>query len=190
MGCVMTTARLSSALVLVATAQISSRRRTLLVIIRPIAPLPNQIPSGRPIMPTRLWVGIVACLCVLCGVAGLLPLSHAQPPSTIPPNGLRDNTPAVHALINARIVVAPGRTIEKATLVIRDGVVTAVGADVAAPSDARVWDLSGKTIYPGLIDAYGEPGPVGGGGAARVKDLLRRARRRRLRRALQRHRTN
>src|SRR5205809_4773503 len=70
--------------------------------------------------------------------------------------GLHDNTPTVHALINAKIVTAPGKTIEKGTLVIRDGIIEAVGADVKPPADARVWDLAGKTIYPGLIDAYGE----------------------------------
>ena len=90
----------------------------------------------------------------------------AQPPSTVPPEGLRENTPAVHALVNARLVLSPGRTLEKGNVVIRDGAIVAVGAsaDVSPPMDARVWDLSGKTIYPGLIDAYGEPND----GAART----------------------
>src|SRR5688572_12179247 len=86
--------------------------------------------------------------------------------------GLHDNTPTVHALTNARIVVSPGKTIDKGTIVIRDGAIEAVGADVKPPADARVWDLAGKTIYPGLIDAYSEPdapappaSATGGGGA-------------------------
>jgi len=77
-------------------------------------------------------------------------------PGTVPPNGLRDNTPRVHALTGAKIVTAPGQMIERGTLVIRDGVVAAVGAEVEVPADARVWDLSGRVIYPGLIDAYSE----------------------------------
>src|SRR5687768_3690576 len=83
---------------------------------------------------------------------------RGQPPSTVPPEGLRDNTPAVHALVNAKIVVAPGKAIEKGTVVIRDGAIVAVGpaGEVEAPADARVWDLAGKTVYPGLIDAYSE----------------------------------
>ncbi len=40
-------------------------------------------------------------------------------------------------------------------VVLRDGIIEAVGADVPVPTDARRWDLTGKTIYPGLIDAYG-----------------------------------
>jgi len=68
--------------------------------------------------------------------------------------GLRDNTPTVHALVGGRIVVAPARVIQRGTVVIRDGVIIAVGARVTAPDDARAWDVGGKTVYPGLIDAY------------------------------------
>ena len=61
-------------------------------------------------------------------------------------------TPRVHALTGARIVVAPGRVIEKGTIVVRDGVIEAVGASVAIPADARIWKVDSLTIYPGLID--------------------------------------
>lgn len=93
-------------------------------------------------------------------------LATAQRTTTEPVAGLRDHTPAAHALIGARIVVAPGETIERGTVVIRDGVITAVGADVETPADARVWDLEGQTIYPGLIDAFSEitlPEPASSG---------------------------
>ncbi|MEM8933078.1 MAG: amidohydrolase, partial [Acidobacteriota bacterium] len=59
--------------------------------------------------------------------------------------------PGVHALTGARIVTAPGQVIESGTLVVRDGIIEAVGADVTAPDDARVWELEGLTLYPGLI---------------------------------------
>ena len=72
--------------------------------------------------------------------------------------GIRKNTPAVHAFTNARIVQSPGKVIEKGTLVIRDGVIQAVGESAAIPQDARVWDLKGMTIYPGLIDSYSDYG--------------------------------
>ncbi|MFQ5528461.1 MAG: amidohydrolase family protein [Thermoanaerobaculia bacterium] len=64
--------------------------------------------------------------------------------------------PDVHALTEVKIVVGPGQTIEKGTVVIRDGVIEAVGADVAPPADARVWEKEELTVYPGLIDAYVE----------------------------------
>ncbi|MDZ7292972.1 MAG: hypothetical protein ONB44_20880 [candidate division KSB1 bacterium] len=47
---------------------------------------------------------------------------------TTPTEGLRENTPKVHALINAKIVIAPGQVIEKGTVVIRDGLIEATGA--------------------------------------------------------------
>jgi len=74
--------------------------------------------------------------------------------STTPKQGIRENDPRLHALTNARIVTAPGKTIEKGTILIRDGLIVEVGADVKVPREARVWDLVGKTIYPGFIDAY------------------------------------
>jgi N-acetylglucosamine-6-phosphate deacetylase len=95
------------------------------------------------------WCAVAAILCVA------LLKSHAAPPTTIPVEGLRQNTPRVHALTGARIVVSPGRIIEKGMVVVRDGVIEAVG-NLDAPADARVWNLEGKTIYAGFIDAYGE----------------------------------
>src|SRR5512139_3769014 len=62
--------------------------------------------------------------------------------------------PRVHALTGARVVVAPGRVLPNATVVVRDGLIAAVGAGLAVPSDAQLWDLSGKTLYPGLIDPW------------------------------------
>jgi len=75
-----------------------------------------------------------------------------------PVTGLRDNTPAVHAFTNARIVVAPGRVIQRGTLVIRDGIIEATGERVAVPADARIWNMEGLTLYPGFIDIYSDYG--------------------------------
>src|SRR5712664_1706523 len=59
----------------------------------------------------------------------------------------------IYAIKNAKIVTVSGPDIEHGTIVIRDGLIAAVGASVAAPPDARVIDGSGLTVYPGLIDA-------------------------------------
>src|SRR5947209_8693260 len=61
--------------------------------------------------------------------------------------------PTVFAVRDARVVVEPGRVLPKATVVIRDGLIEAVGADVKPPADALVTDGSGLTVYPGFIDA-------------------------------------
>jgi imidazolonepropionase-like amidohydrolase len=79
-----------------------------------------------------------------------------------------------YAITNARIVTVSGPIIERGTVVLRDGLITAVGANVTAPTDARVIDGNGLTVYPGVIDAntnlgMPEPSPTptpaaGGGG--------------------------
>ncbi len=69
--------------------------------------------------------------------------------SSPPPLAAQDG---VWALTNARIETVTRGVIERGTIVVRNGLITAVGADVAPPADARVEDLSGRTVYPGLID--------------------------------------
>src|ERR671914_714539 len=82
---------------------------------------------------------------------------------------------ATWALTNARIETVTRGVIERGTVVIRDGLIEAVGADVRPPADARIVDLAGKRVYPGLIDltstlglasapaSAGSGGPPGGG---------------------------
>src|SRR5262245_55909315 len=75
-------------------------------------------------------------------------------------------TPRVHAIRNARIVTGPGNVIARGTVVMRDGLITAVGANVAIPADARIWEGDSLTVYPGLINAYVLPAPPAGPPAA------------------------
>ena len=78
-----------------------------------------------------------------------------------------------YAITNARVVPVSGASIERGTVVIRNGLIAAVGANVTPPSDARVIDGTGLTIYPGLIDSYtnlalpeASPSPSAGAGGA------------------------
>jgi imidazolonepropionase-like amidohydrolase len=87
-----------------------------------------------------------------------LAVSGSAQVTTAPKQGIRENDPRLHALTNARIVAAPGKTIEKGTVLIRDGLVVEVGPDVKIPAEARHWDMGGKTIYPGFIEAYSRLG--------------------------------
>ena len=68
------------------------------------------------------------------------------------------NAPSVYAITNARIITVAGAPIERGTVVVRDGVIAAVGATVQSPADARVIDGAGLTIYPGIIDANSSVG--------------------------------
>jgi len=60
--------------------------------------------------------------------------------------------PRVYCVQGAHVVPAPGQVIESGTVVLRDGLIEAVGADVEAPADAVVIDGQGLWVYPGLID--------------------------------------
>ncbi|MCO4098052.1 MAG: amidohydrolase family protein [Gemmatimonas sp.] len=93
-------------------------------------------------------------------------LEAQQSSRTEPVTGLRANATGYHALVGARVVTAPGQLLDNATIVIRNGVVTAVGTGIAAPAGARVWELKGLTVYPGFIDAHADLGgdlPAQGG---------------------------
>src|SRR5215510_15285613 len=57
------------------------------------------------------------------------------------------------AIRNARIVTVTGPDIENGTVVIRDGRIEAVGANVSVPSGAQTIDGRGLFVYPGMIDA-------------------------------------
>lgn len=63
-----------------------------------------------------------------------------------------------YSITNARIITVSGPVIERGTVVIRNGLIAAAGADVHAPPDARVIDGTGLTVYPGLIDSYTDLG--------------------------------
>lgn len=71
---------------------------------------------------------------------------------------LRQPVPGVHALTGVTLVTAPGEIIEGGTIVVRDGIIEAVGAEIDIPADARVQEFDPEEgevrIYPGLIDAY------------------------------------
>lgn len=78
--------------------------------------------------------------------------------STAPAFGIRDVTPRHHALVNARIVTAPGKVIERGTVVLKDGSIESVGPGESVPAGAMRHDLGGKTVFAGFIDAAASVG--------------------------------
>jgi imidazolonepropionase-like amidohydrolase len=66
--------------------------------------------------------------------------------------GLRADAPPVYAIKGARLVTAAGAPIASGTIVIKNGLIEAVGADVQPPADAIVIEGAGLSVYPGLID--------------------------------------
>ncbi len=73
-----------------------------------------------------------------------------------------------HAIAGARVITVSGPAWEKATIVMRDGLILAVGPDVTPPAGARVIDGKGLVVTPGLFDGLSSIGlpaaarPAGG----------------------------
>ena len=121
----------------------------------------------------RLSAALVALLAATLALA-----PHARRASAQQPRGSGIDT---YAITGARIVPVAGAEIPRGTVVVRGGLIAAVGANVAAPPDARVIDGAGLTVYPGLIDANSNLGvpaptpaarPAGAGGGGGVAALL------------------
>ncbi|MCG3127148.1 MAG: Adenine deaminase [Phycisphaerae bacterium] len=65
----------------------------------------------------------------------------------------RDGEPERVALTGGRIVPVVGAEIARGDILIEHGKITAVGEKLEIPYDARVLDVSGKTVFPGLVVA-------------------------------------
>lgn len=57
------------------------------------------------------------------------------------------------AIVHAKVYPISGPVIEDGTILIRDGIIVEVGPTVVIPAGARVLDASGKSVFPGFIDA-------------------------------------
>jgi len=71
---------------------------------------------------------------------------------------LQADAPPVYVIKDARVVPVSGPPLERGMVIIRDGLIEAVGPDLTPPGDARIVEGKGLTVYPGLIDASSEIG--------------------------------
>ena len=60
----------------------------------------------------------------------------------------------VLAITNAKLHTVSNGTLEKATLIVRNDLIEAVGIGLAVPEGAVVVDAAGAPVTPGLFDAY------------------------------------
>ena len=61
----------------------------------------------------------------------------------------------VFAIVGAKVVTVSGPVLEPGTVILRGGLIDAVGASLPMPAGARVIDGRGLTVTPGLIDGFG-----------------------------------
>ena len=101
---------------------------------------------------TRLFAAL--SFAFACTTLLVPPVAHAQRLRIAP--GVRSYVKIdtnVFALINVRVIDGTGAPAkEQQTIIVRDGVIAALGAaTVAIPAGALVLDLAGKTVMPGMV---------------------------------------
>src|SRR5580700_9124636 len=108
----------------------------------------------------NLWIAVLLA-------AGAPVATSAQNPSTI-------------FIQNATVLTVTHGNIEHGSILIRDGKIAAVGADLRAPAGATVIDATGQFVMPGIIDCHSHiaiDGSVNEGAPAvssmaNIKDVL------------------
>jgi imidazolonepropionase-like amidohydrolase len=106
--------------------------------------------AAEGIAMSSYWKLIVILFCWGASVSAQLVDETRQP------QGLQENSPQSYAITGGKLVVGDGRVIENGVLVVQAGKILAVGpaAEVPVPTGFAKIDVTGHTVYPGLIDAY------------------------------------
>jgi imidazolonepropionase-like amidohydrolase len=121
---------------------------------------PRSHPDRRPTRLTPELFPPRAATNVILAAAFVALSLHARPLA-------QDHSTVAYAIEGARIVTLAGPIIEAGTLVVRDGKIAAVGANVAVPQGATRIDGRGLHVYPGLFDAVTQLGLTEVGQGAR-----------------------
>ena len=93
----------------------------------------------------------VLCMVGLGLAAGRSPVAADEQSGLIP-----EVYPAAYAITGAKVIAAPGKVFDPGTIVVRRGVIEAVGPapQVMIPYDAETIEGKGLVVYPGFIDLY------------------------------------
>lgn len=65
------------------------------------------------------------------------------------------STHRVVAITDAQVILEPGKILDNASIVVRDGVIEAVGVDLPIPYDALAINAEGMTVHAGFIGCGG-----------------------------------
>src|SRR5437763_400663 len=95
---------------------------------------------------------VIAAPLVALGVALLLSAGGARALPTEVGSGDR----LAYAITGARVIVLPGRVFDPGVVVVRGGVIEAVGptGSTPVPADARVFERKGKVVHAAFVDPY------------------------------------
>ena len=79
------------------------------------------------------------------------------PPAPATAQYTQSPAPSAWTVENATLIQGDGSRMEGVTVVVRNGIIEAMGPDVQAPADARriAWTEGTLHLYPGIIDGHG-----------------------------------
>ncbi|HMB91829.1 MAG TPA: hypothetical protein VKP65_13335, partial [Rhodothermales bacterium] len=102
--------------------------------------------------PPTFLRSLAACGTLLLALMIFPPISQAQSTDEVP------EVTRTFALVNARVVQAPGRVMDRATVIVRDGLIATISRDATIPFDAERIEADSLTIYAGFIDGLSHTG--------------------------------
>lgn len=135
-----------------------------------------------PLRPGRVLSTVALCALVGCAhanaksqiPAATAPAATPSVADTAPPAPFPSTykpLPSRTTLIrNATVLTATGPTILNGSVLLQDGKIAAVGANLNAPADAVVIDATGKWVTPGVIDIHSHLGVYPAPGIASQDD--------------------
>ena len=110
-----------------------------------------------PVRPVARVAFVFAAVGSVVGPAAAAQLSSRS---------VADRGPRAYAVTGGTVHLGDGTVLDRAVVVLEDGLITAVGPDAAAPPGAWEVDAAGKHLYPGFITALSGLGLSSGGGPA------------------------
>ncbi|MBY0374719.1 MAG: amidohydrolase, partial [Bryobacteraceae bacterium] len=72
--------------------------------------------------------------------------------------GMQAQEPSSIAIRNAKVHTVSGGVLAKGTVLVKNGLIEAVGENITIPADAWVIDGEGMNVYPGMIDSMSAVG--------------------------------
>lgn len=77
---------------------------------------------------------------------------------TFPTNGPANDVLQYFAIVNVHIQSTPETLIKNAKIIVKDGVIEAIGANLNIPKEAKIIDGKGQYLYPSFIDLFSSYG--------------------------------
>lgn len=118
-------------------------------------------PLARSSHPRPAAPFLLAASCLLAAVASPAPAQPSGPiaADTAPsPSTYRPRPSQETAIIHASILTATGSLIENGTIIMAQGKIKAIGANLTPPPGAVIIDGKGKWVTPGVIDSHSHLG--------------------------------